>query len=170
GIDHIREGISEKVTLPAWAWIGIAAGILFLTSKIHDTAVHHLDWLFNRSVAKAGELLGDAILKAESYGEIEAQLHHGVHNALGLAAASIFREQDHIFPRTADHTWEGAARTLDPNDPLLKPAHAHRPYDVDSSAATRSPSQRSDAADPRRSRGGPVALLRIGTLWTACNR
>jgi uncharacterized integral membrane protein len=55
GIDHIREGISEKVTLPAWAWIGIAAGILFLTSKIHDTAVHHLDWLFNRSVAKASK-------------------------------------------------------------------------------------------------------------------
>ena len=40
GIDHIREGISEKVTLPAWAWIGIAAFILFLISKLHDTAVH----------------------------------------------------------------------------------------------------------------------------------
>ena len=57
GIDHIREGISEKVTLPAWAWIGVAAVILFLTSKIHDNAVHYLDWLFNRSVARAGELL-----------------------------------------------------------------------------------------------------------------
>ena len=40
GIDHIREGISEKVTLPAWAWVGIAALILFLISKIHDNAVH----------------------------------------------------------------------------------------------------------------------------------
>jgi hypothetical protein len=138
GIDHIREGISEKVTLPAWAWIGIAAGILFLTSKIHDTAVHYLDWLFNRSVAKAGERLGNTVLKAKSYGEIEAQLVQGVHNALGLASASIFREQDHIFQRTAaDHTWDGAARTLDPNDPLLKPAYALRPYDVDSAAATR---------------------------------
>src|SRR5262245_22011862 len=138
GIDHIREGIGEKVTLPAWAWVGIAAGILFLISKIHDTAVHYLDWLFNRSVAKAGERLGNTVLKAKSYGEIEAQLVQGVHNALGLASASIFREQDHIFQRTAaDHTWDGAARILDPNDPLLKPAHALRPYDVDSAAATR---------------------------------
>jgi len=138
GIDHIREGISEKVTLPAWAWIGIAAGILFLTSKIHDTAVHCLDWFFNRSVARAGEWLGDAVLNAKSYAEIETQLVQGVRSALGLASASIFREQDHIFQRTAaDHSWDEAARTLDPNDPLLKPAHTHRPYDVDSAAATR---------------------------------
>jgi hypothetical protein len=33
GIDHVREGISEKVTLPAWAWIAIAAFILFLPRK-----------------------------------------------------------------------------------------------------------------------------------------
>ena len=138
GIDHIREGISEKVTLPAWAWIGIAAIILFLTSKLHDTAVHYLDWLFNRSIAKAGGRLGDAVLKAKSFAEIEAQLVQGVHNALGLASASIFREQDKIFQRTAaDHSWDDATRTLNPNDPLLKPAHARRPYDVDPAAATR---------------------------------
>jgi hypothetical protein len=138
GIDHIREGISEKVTLPAWAWVGIAAGILFLTSKIHDTAVHYLDWFFNRSVAKAGKRLGDAVLNAKTYAEIEGQLVQGVRNALALASASIFLEQDHIFQRTAaDHSWDEAARTLDPNDPLLKPANAHRPYDVDSVAAAR---------------------------------
>jgi hypothetical protein len=138
GIDHIREGISDKVTLPAWAWVAIAAGILFLTHKIHDTAVHCLDWFFNRSVAKAGERLGDAVLNAKSYAEIEGQLVQGVRNALGLASASIFLEQDHIFQRTAaDHSWDEAARTLDPNDPLLEPAQAHRPYDVDSAAATR---------------------------------
>src|SRR5262245_46053573 len=138
GIDHIREGISERVTLPAWAWVGIAAGILFLTSKIHDTAVHCLDWLFNRSVAKAGERLGDAVLNAKSYAEIEGQLVQVVRNALGLASASICLEQDQSLQRTAaDHSWDEAARTLDPNDPLLKPAHAHRPYDVDSAAATR---------------------------------
>jgi hypothetical protein len=137
-IDHIREGISEKVTLPAWTWIGIAAVILFLTSKLHDTAVHYLEWIFNRSVVKAGERLGDAVLKSKSYGEIEAQLVQGVHDALRLASAGIFREQDHVFQRTAaDHTWDGATRILDPNDPLVKPAHAHRPYDVDPAAATR---------------------------------
>ena len=137
-IDHIREGISEKVTLPAWTWIGIAAVILFLTSKLHDTAVHYLEWLFNRSIVKAGERLGDAVLKSKSYGEIEAQLVQGVHDALRLASAGIFREQDNVFQRTAaDHTWDDATRILDPNDPLLKLARAHRPYDVDLAAATR---------------------------------
>jgi hypothetical protein len=137
-IDHIREGISEKVTLPAWTWIGIAAVILFLTSKLHDTAVHYLEWLFNRSIVKAGERLGDAVLKSKSYGEIEAQLVQGVHDALRLASAGIFRERDRIFQRTtADHAWDGATRTLDPSDPLLKPAQSHRPYDVDATAAAR---------------------------------
>jgi hypothetical protein len=138
GIDHVREGISEKVTLPAWAWIAIAAFILFFTSKIHDTSVHYLDWLFNRSVAKAGERLGDAVLKAKSFNEIETQLVQGVHHALGLASASVFREQGHIFRRTAaDRTWDNAAQTLDPRDPLFKPVRTLRPYDVDLEAAAR---------------------------------
>jgi hypothetical protein len=137
-VDHVREGISEKVTLPAWTWVGIAAVILFLTSKLHDTAVHYLEWIFNRSVVRAGERLGEAVLKSKSYGEIEAQLVQGVHDALRLASAGIFREQDHVFQRTAaDHTWDGATRILDPNDPLVKPAHGHRPYDADPAAATR---------------------------------
>jgi hypothetical protein len=135
-IDHIREGVSENVTLPAWVWIAIAAVLLFLVSRIQDTAVYYLDWLFNRSVVKAGERLGDAVLKAKSYSEIEAQLVHGVNDALRLASASVFREQDTIFQRTAaDQAWDDAVRTLDPSDPVLEPAHAHRPYDLDVSAA-----------------------------------
>src|SRR5215468_9450622 len=138
GIDHIREGISEKVTLPAWAWVGIAAILLFLTSKLPDTAVHYLDWLFNRSVARAGERLGDAVLKSKNYGEVESQLVQGVRNDLRLASASIFREQGRVFRRTAaDDTWDGATRVLDPHDPLLARAQANRPYDVDAAAATR---------------------------------
>jgi len=138
GIDHVREGISEKITLPAWAWVGIAALILFLTSKIHDNAVHYLDWFFNRSVARAGERLGDAVLKSKNYVEIESQLVQGVHKALKLASASVFREQGHVFRRTAaDETWDDATHALDPRDPLLAPAKANRPYDVAAVAATR---------------------------------
>jgi hypothetical protein len=137
-IDHIREAISKNVTLPAWTWIAIAAAIIFLISKTHDSAAHYLDWLFNRSVAKAGERLGDAVLKARHYGEIEGQLVQGVRGALELTSASIFREQDRVFRRTAaDRAWDNAARALDPNDPMLEPAHAQRPYDVDGEAAAR---------------------------------
>jgi hypothetical protein len=139
GVDHVREGISEKVTLPAWVWIAIAAAGLFLISKIHDTAVHHVDRFFNRSIAKAGDRLGNAILKAESYTEIESCLVQGVHNALGLVSASVFREDGRTFQRTAaDQGWdEAATRTLDPNDPMLETARNHRPFDVNAEAAAR---------------------------------
>ncbi len=138
GIDHIREEISETIPLPAWAWIGIAAVMLFLISKIHDTSVHYLEWLFNRSIAKTGARLGDAVLRSKSYGEIEMQLVQGVYEALRLASAGVFREQDGIFRRTAaEHAWHDATSTLEPTDPLLKPARSARPYDVDPTAAAR---------------------------------
>jgi hypothetical protein len=137
-IDHLREAVSKNVTLPAWAWLTIAAAIVFLISKIHDSAAHYLDWLFNRSVAKAGERLGDAVLKAKQYGEIEGQLVQGVRGALGLTSATVFREEDRVFRRTAgDRAWDNAARTLDPNDPMLERAHAHRPYEIEDEGAVR---------------------------------
>jgi hypothetical protein len=137
-IDHLREAVSKNVTLPAWVWLTIAAAIVFLISKTHDSAAHYLDWLFNRSVAKAGERLGDSVLKAKQYGEIEGQLVQGVRGALGLTSATVFREEDRVFRRTAgDHSWDNAARTLDPNDPMLERAHAHRPYDVEDEATVR---------------------------------
>src|SRR5262249_59086384 len=106
--------------------------------KIHDSAAHYLDWLFNRSVAQAGERIGDAVLKAKQYGEIEGQLVQGVRGALGLTSASVFREQDRAFRRTAgDHAWDNAARILDPCDPILERPRGHRPYDVADTAASR---------------------------------
>src|SRR5262249_8396772 len=68
-VDHIREALSENISLPAWIWIAIATCMLFLISRIHDTAVHHVDRLFNRSLARAGERLGDAILNALNFAE-----------------------------------------------------------------------------------------------------
>ena len=136
--DHLSEAVSKNVTLPAWAWLALAAAIIFLITKVHDSAAHYLDWLFNRSVAKAGERLGDAVLKAENYGEVEVQIVQGVRSALGLTSASIFREQDRTFRRTcADQSWDNAARILDPRDPILERARGHRPYDVSDDAAAR---------------------------------
>jgi hypothetical protein len=140
-IDHVREGISEKIALPAWVWIAVATAILFLVSKLHDNAVHHVDRLFNRSVAKTGDRLGDAILNAANYAEIESHLVQGVHDALKLASASVFREDERarVFRRTAsDQGWDAAAaQVLDPGDPMLEPAHAHRPFNLNARAAAR---------------------------------
>ncbi len=62
-----------------------------------------------------------------------------MHGALGLASASLFREQDNVFRRTAaDQSWDdAAAQVLDPGDPMLQPAHAHRPFNVSAKAAAR---------------------------------
>jgi hypothetical protein len=136
-IDHLREGISESFALPGWTWIAIATALIFLTSRTHEILVHHVDRLFNRSVAEAGERLGNAILKAGNFAEIETYLVQGVHSALGLASASVFRDEGRIFRRTAaDQGWDDAAtRSLDPSDPMLEPMHTRKPFGVDAQAA-----------------------------------
>jgi hypothetical protein len=137
-IDRLREAVSKNVTLPAWAWIALATVTIFLITKIHVSAADYLDRLFNRSVVKAGERLGDAVLKAENYDEVEAQIVQAVRSALGLTSASIFREQDRMFRRTsADQSWDNAARILDRRDPILERARGHRPYDLGDDTAAR---------------------------------
>jgi hypothetical protein len=108
-IEHLREGISESFTLPSWIWITVAAALLFLISRIHELAVHLTDRYFNRAVAQVGERLGNAILNAGNFAEIEGHLVHGAHSALGLASASVFREEGGVFQRSAeDQGWDGA--------------------------------------------------------------
>jgi hypothetical protein len=138
-IDHIREELSHNVSLPAWAWIAIAAVVLFLVSRTHETMTHAVDWLFNRRIAAAGERLGNAILNAKSPADIESQLVHGVRCALGLASASVFREDGRLFRRSAaDQGWEGAAKqTIDTDDAMLKRLHTRRPFNLDGEAAVR---------------------------------
>jgi hypothetical protein len=135
-IDHLRQAISANVNLPAWVWIAGAAAILFLISRIHETAVHHVDRLFNRSLAKAEQQLGDAILNAQNYDQIERQLVQSVPRTLGLASASLFREQDDVFRRTAaNQAWdETTTQFLEPTDPILEAVSARRPYDLNTQA------------------------------------
>jgi hypothetical protein len=66
--------------------------------------------------------LGDEILSAEDFTGVEAQLVQGVYKALGLASASVFRQQEHVYKRTAsDPAWDNTtAKPLDPRDPMLE--------------------------------------------------
>ncbi|MGB6448106.1 MAG: hypothetical protein WBF47_23630 [Xanthobacteraceae bacterium] len=139
-IDHVREAIRENVDLPAWVWVAIASAVLFLVSKLHDSAVHVLDRLFNYRTIKAGERLGEAILHAKTAFEIESQLVQGARKALSLASASLFREDSGVFQRSmADDAWDDTTtQTLDPNDPIIEAARVHRPFNVTALAGTRS--------------------------------
>jgi hypothetical protein len=61
-----------------------------------------VDRHFNRAVSQTGERLGNAILTAGDFAEIEGHLVHGAHSALGLASASVFREEGGVFRRSAE--------------------------------------------------------------------
>jgi hypothetical protein len=138
-IEHWRESISESVNLPGFAWIGLAAALLFIISRIHEGAVHLADRHFNRAVVEAEKRLSHAILNARSVAEVESHLVHGVYDALHLASASLFRVEDGKFLRVSeDHGWDDAsARELDPQDGMLAPLRERRPFNVDRDGARR---------------------------------
>jgi hypothetical protein len=135
-VDHAREIIRETLALPDWVWLAIAALVLFLITRLHEFMVHHADRFFNRSVARAGDELGQTILRAPDFAAIEACLVSGASSALGLASAAIFREDGGIFRRSPGAVgWdEQQAKTLDPRDPMLQGTHPVRPIDVSADA------------------------------------
>jgi len=138
-IDHWRESISESVSLPSFAWVAIAAAVLFVVSRIHEGAVHLADRHFNRAVVEAEKRLSGAIHDSRSVAEVESHLVDGVYTALGLASASIFRHEGGKFVRTSEsHGWdENAARELDPQDAMLAPLETRRPFNVEREGARR---------------------------------
>jgi hypothetical protein len=138
-IDHLREGLSEAFVLPAWTWIAVAAFTLFLISRMHELIVHQLDRLFNRSIAAAGKRLGNAILSAVDFAEVEANLVQGVCSALDLASGAVFRHEGRVFRRSAaDQGWDDAAtRTLDAGEAMLEPLRTRHPFGITAEAAAR---------------------------------
>ena len=76
---------------------------------------------------------------AGNFAEIEGRLVPWGACALGLASASVFREEGGVFQRSAeDQGWDdAAARTLDPRDPMLEPVQTRRPFGVGAKAAAR---------------------------------
>ena len=137
-IEHLRESISESVNLPGFAWIALAAALLFIISRIHEAAVHLADRHFNRAVVGAEKRLSHAILNARSVAEVETHLVHGVYEALHLASASLFRAEEGRFVRVCqDHGWEeGSARELDPEKLTKGTTHRH-PFNIDADLARR---------------------------------
>jgi len=138
-IDHFREGLSEVFALPAWTWLAVATVTLFLISRLHERIVQLVDRLFNRSIVAAGKRLGNAILSAGDFAEIEAHLVQGVRDALDLASAGMFRHEGPVFRRSAaDQGWDGgAAQILDSRDPMLDPIGRHHPFGISAEAAAR---------------------------------
>jgi hypothetical protein len=139
-INHFGEMLRESLALPSWAWLAIAAIIVYLVSRLHELAVHQSDRYFHRAVTRAANDLGRAILQAKDFATVDDHLVRGVCAALGIASASIFREVGGVFRRNADAVgWgDSSVKTLDRDDPILQRMNTLRPFDIDEKAAERS--------------------------------
>jgi hypothetical protein len=138
-INHLGEAVRTSLAVPGWAWLAIAAILVFILSRLHEWAVHLTDRYFNRSVARAGRDLSTAILRAPDLKTIEDRLVRGACAALSMTSATLFRQDGSVFRRgDCAVGWEPHwARTLDTSDVLLQGARPKGAVDIDAEAAER---------------------------------
>jgi hypothetical protein len=109
--------------------------ILFVISRLHESAVHVADRFFNRTVDRTEKHLSEAILKAQHPSEIDALLADEPFRMLRLASAATFRRSGAAFERHAHGKgWDGCARSLAAKDPLLAPLARGVPFALDDAA------------------------------------
>ncbi|HVN34104.1 MAG TPA: hypothetical protein VMU96_02485 [Casimicrobiaceae bacterium] len=132
-LHHEAEHLQELLNLPDWAWLGMAVVILFLISRLHESAVHLADRFFNRALDRAERQLSEALLKARKPSEIDALLADEPFRRLKLASAATFRHSGAAFQRFAPGGgWDdGCARSIAVHDRLLAPLAGGKPFALD---------------------------------------
>ncbi len=109
---HQVEYLKEMLQLPAWGWIAVASGLLFLIGRAHDLAVDLADHVFNRAFRRETAQLADLgrqVLQADNIDDVERLVTATPLQLLGLASAAVFREVDGVFRRCADGLgWDAA--------------------------------------------------------------
>lgn len=118
--------------LPAWAWLVIGAVSVFLITRLHEGAVHLADRYFNRALDAVEQELGSALLKASEFAEIDRLLASEPFRRLKLSSAASFRRDGQSFVRgpSAEGWGGGNAEALSPDDTLLQPLAAGKPFNV----------------------------------------
>jgi len=131
--------INEWTSLPEWAWVLVASGLVFLISRVHEWMTEVADRLFDRKFRLAEHRLaavGEEIRRAGSLADIERLLVIEPVRALRLASAAVFREEDGVFRRRASAGWEGMdADTLRPGEPPLAGRLGGGPFRLDAVGA-----------------------------------
>src|SRR5438034_2463424 len=131
-LHHEVDSIREHLDWPSWAWLGIGAALLFLISRLHETAVHLVDRYFNRALDRIELQLEKTIAKAGTAAAIDRLLADEPFHAFRLASAATFRRTGAVFRRHDDSDgWvDCATRTLRANDPMLAPVLKGVPFNV----------------------------------------
>jgi hypothetical protein len=139
---HQIEHLKEMLHLPAWGWVVVASGLLFLIGRAHDLAVDLADHVFNRAfrreTAQLAEL-GHQVLQAGNIGDVERLVTATPLRLLGLASAAIFREADGVYRRRTDGLgWDAAdADAFDSRDAVLHSLASGAPFAIDAADAER---------------------------------
>jgi hypothetical protein len=131
--EHLR----VVLQLPEWAWVGFAAILLFILSRLHEWSAELADHVFNRSFRRqtlALEAVGRQILSAENAEAIDRLLAESPRDYLNLASATVFRREDQRFHRHLHGIgWPAEAadmldeRDIDSNEPSpIQPDQAER--------------------------------------------
>ena len=131
--------INEWASLPAWAWVLVASGLVFLISRAHEWMTEVADRLFDRKFRLAEHRLaavGEEIRRSGSLSDIERLLVDEPVRALRLASAAVFREEGGVFRRLASAGWEGVdAHTLRPGEAPLSGRLVGGPFRLDAAGA-----------------------------------
>jgi hypothetical protein len=98
--------VGEKFRLPTWIWLLVVApAFLLLLHRLHEIAVEMVDRVFNRQYHSARRKLeeaSEALVRAETLGEIDRLLVESVVRTLCLTSGAIFRSDGNVFRRTYD--------------------------------------------------------------------
>ena len=131
--------INEWTSLPEWAWVLVASGLVFLISRAHEWMTEVADRLFDRKFRLAEHRLaavGEEIRRSGSLSDIERLLVDEPVRALRLASAAVFREEGGVFRRRASAGWEAVdADTLRPGEAPLSGRLVGGPFRLDAAGA-----------------------------------
>ncbi|HXZ18205.1 MAG TPA: hypothetical protein VEH77_19975, partial [Roseiarcus sp.] len=101
--------INEWTALPEWAWALVASVLVFLIARAHEWTTDLADRLFDRGFRRAErrlEAADRAIVHAVSRDEIERLIVAEPVEALGLASAAVFHQENGVFRRRASLGWK----------------------------------------------------------------
>jgi hypothetical protein len=137
-IEHLR----ELIDLPEWAWIGVAAVVLFLLGRLHELSAELADHVFNRAFRRQTAQLATVsqdILQAKSPDTIDRLLSEEPRDRLGLSSAAVFRHDGNAFRRHVEGIgWiAGTADVLRAEDVALAGVATAKPFPVATTDAER---------------------------------